>query len=215
MRGITIIGGGNSLHTGNDLGLVQEIKEIGKPAVQTYTVQVPGRNGLLNLTKGLTGRVMYNNRPLRFQYCGDGSHPHLLDLDALMSRYHGQTVRIIDDDYPEHYYEGEAAVSTVFGYGYLTITLSVNALPFRYKRERTVVTEEIKGDKTLVLGNEGMESIPTITVSGELTVTLNGITAVLSAGTYEDPRFMLYGGENTVQVSGTGTITFNWQEGAI
>ena len=98
MRGITIILNGESLHTGNDLDLVQEKKEIGKPTVQSYTVQVPGRNGLLNLTKALTGKVSYYNRTLSFQYFGSGSRAGLLELDAIMSRFHGETIRIIDDD---------------------------------------------------------------------------------------------------------------------
>ena len=64
MRGVLITVGEESFHTGNDLDLVQETKEISNPSVQTYTVQVPGRDGLLNLTKSLTGRVCYNNRKI-------------------------------------------------------------------------------------------------------------------------------------------------------
>lgn len=215
MRGITIILNDEWIHTGNDLDLVQEKKEIGKPKIQSYTAQVPGRNGLLNLTKGLTGKVSYYNRSLSFQYFGTGNRDRLLELDAYMSRYHGETIRIIDDDYPEHYYEGEASVSTVFKSNYITITVTVDAQPFRLKHNPTVYSHEINGTAKLYISNERIEAIPTITVTAETTITFNGVTMTLSAGTYTVESFELHSGVNILEVSGTGTITIEYQEGAI
>lgn len=215
MRGILIKLNGNELHTGNDLDLVQERKEIGKPVIQSYTVSVPGRNGLLNLTKGLTGKVAYDNRTLNFQYFGNGPRERLLYLDALFSKYHGETITIVDDDYPNHYYEGEASVSTVLSGNYITIALTVNALPFRYKSEVTKVSRTISGATTITLNNESVEVVPTITVTAETTVIFNGVSTVLNAGTHIVDAFELHAGENVIEVSGTGTITFEYREGAI
>lgn len=215
MRGIEIILNDEVVHTGDDLGLVQEVKEIGKPEIQSYSVKVPGRNGLLNLTKGLTGKVMYYNRPLKFQYFGSGSRAELLRLEALMLRYHGETVRIIDDDYPEHYYEGEVSVSTKFGVNYITISLSVDAQPFRLKNERTVYSQKINGDAVIYLDNESIDAVPTITVTAETEIIFKDMHAIVSAGTYVANDFMLHRGVNVFEVSGTGTITIEYQEGAI
>ena len=112
MRGITIIKDSNRIHTGDDLDLVQEVKEIDPPTIQSYFVEVPGRNGLLNLTKGLTGDVTYKNRSLKFQYLAIGKREDLLDIADLFNRYHGEIIKIIDDDTPDYYYEGEATVTT-------------------------------------------------------------------------------------------------------
>lgn len=215
MRGITIILDGKEIHTGNDLDLVQEVKTIGKPTVQSYTAQVPGRNGLLNLTKGLTGKVVYYNRSLKFQYFGDGARSRLLELDTYFSRYHGETIRIIDDDYPDHFYEGEASVSTVFNGNYITITLTVNAQPFRLKLKPTVYSRTINGAATLYLYNESIEAIPTITVTAETKIIFNGMETTIGAGTYVAENFALKTGANIFEVSGTGTITIEYQEGAI
>lgn len=215
MRGITIILNGEETHTGYDLDLVQEKKEIGKPTVQSYTVEVPGRNGLLNLTKGLTGKVAYYNRPLKFQYFGDGERSRLLEIDAIISRYHGETVRIIDDDYPNHFYEGEVTVETELRSNYITVTLEVDAQPFRLKREKTVYTSTINGDTMISLVNESIEAIPTITVTADTKITFNGVVVSLGAGTYVDEKLALQAGFNTFKVSGTGNITFEYQEGAI
>lgn len=216
MRGITIIFNGEEIHTGDDLDLVQEKKTIEKPAIQSHTVQVPGRNGLLNLTKGLTGKVTYYNRTLSFQYFGSGDREHLLELEDFMSKYHGQTIRIIDDDRPGHYYEGEASVSTVLNHGYITITLTVDAQPFRLKTEPTILTRTIS-DATIkvYLENESIEAIPTITVTGNITLVLNGAEVSLGTGTYALESIVLLAGVNVVTVSGSGTVIFEYQEGAI
>lgn len=215
MRGISIILNGETVHTGNDLGLVQEKKEIGKPEIQSHTVEVPGRNGLLNLTKSLTGKVAYTNRKLEFQYFGDGSRAELLRLDDVFSQYHGETVRIIDDDRPSYYYEGEMSVSTEIHGNYITIELEVDAQPFRYKRNRTVVHRAISGDAEIVVPNESIEAIPIITITGEMSIEFNGLNEKLSAGSYTSESFVLRKGENVFTVSGVGDITFEYQEGAI
>lgn len=215
MRGIKIILNGNEIHTGNDLDLVQEKKDIGKPTVQSYTAQVPGRNGLLNLTKGLTGKVTYGNRTLSFQYFGTGTRAYLLSLDEAFSRYHGETIRIIDDDYPNYYYEGEASVGSVINGNYITITLTVNAQPFRFKNNKTSRSQNISGSATITLSNEGVEAIPTITVTAETKITFNGVSVTLSAGTYTINDFGLRQGNNVFTVSGSGKITIEYQEGAI
>lgn len=215
MRGITIILDGIPVHTGNELDLVQEKKEIEKPDVQSHTVEVPGRNGLLNLTKALTGKVVYSNRKMTYRYFGSGSRAELLALDEAMTRYHGETIRIIDDDYPDHFYEGEAIVSTDFKSNYVIITLTVNAQPFRLKLNRTSYSKKLSGKTTISLENEYIEAIPTITVTAETSITFNGTTLTLNAGTYVAEAFVLHRGVNTLTVSGTGTITFDYQEGAI
>lgn len=215
MRGITIILNDEEIHTGDDLDLVQEKKDIGKPKVQTYTVQVPGRNGLLNLTKSLTGKVTYYNRSLSFQYFGTGDRDRLLELDTIMSRFHGQTIRIVDDDYPDYYYEGEASVSVVYNRNYITISLTVDAQPFRLKLSSTIFSRTFDGSATLYVHNESIEVIPVITVTAETAITFNGTTVSLSAGSYTVETFELRKGVNIFNVYGTGTITFEYQEGAI
>lgn len=215
MRGITIIFNNERVHTGINLDLVQEKKEIGKPTIQTFTAQVPGRDGLINLTRSLTGKVNFYNRSMSFQYFGTGTRKELLALDALFSRYHGQTIQIIDDDYPDHYYEGEATVETVLNSNYITISLEVDAQPFRLKSSLTTYTREINGEVTVYLNNENIEAIPVIITTGEIAITFKGVTTNLSAGSYTIENLVLQAGVNTIKISGAATVTIQYQEGAI
>lgn len=215
MRGVKITYGNESIHTGNDLGLVQEIKKIGKPEIQTDTVAVPGRNGLLNLTKSLTGKVCYYNRQIELQYFGNGSRANLLELDSRFSKYHGQTIRIIDDDYPDFYFEGEVVVNTIIYPNYITIILVIDAQPYRLKNALTEVSTKVTSQGNVTVTNLFMPTIPTITVSASMSITFGSKKVTLSAGTYTIDEFELSAGNNTFLVSGSGTITFKYQEGAI
>lgn len=217
MRGITIILNDAWIHTGNDLDLVQEKKEIGKPTVQSFTVQVPGRNGVLNLTKGLTGKVTYYNRSLSFQYFGTGDRERLLYLDAYFGRFHGETIRIVDDDYPTHYYEGEATVGSEFSKSgnYITITLTLDAQPFRLKLKPTIYSTSVSGAAKVRLLNESIPVVPEITTTTNMTVRFGSLSHTFTPGTYTVENFELQRGVNDFSVFGTGIIVFKYQEGAI
>lgn len=216
MRGITIVLNGESVHTGNDLDLIQEVKEIGKPDIQSYTVEVPGRNGLLNLTKGLTGGVAFYNRTLKFRYFGTGTRAELLEIDTRMSYYHGETVQIIDDDYPNYYYEGEVSVDTELYGNYIIVNLTVDAQPFRYARNPLTVTKALNGTVSISLNNKARPVMPVITVNAETTIKVGDTTVRISAGTYVGTgALVLKRGYNTWTVTGNGTIEITYREEVI
>ena len=216
MRGITIILNNERIHTGKDWDLVQEKKEIGNPEIQSYLVQVPGRNGLLNLTKGLTGNVCYNNRPLSFQYFGTGTNSELLELIDTVNRYHGETIQIIDDDTPDYYYEGECSIDIDRKPNYVTITLEVDANPFKVKNNQTVLTVNLTSDvQSISTVNKGVPVMPLFTVSNTATISKDNATVTLSAGTYEVNDIEVKRGANIFDVSGNGTLTITYREAII
>lgn len=216
MRGITIIKDNDRIHTGDDLDLVQEVKEIGAPEIQSYLVEVPGRNGLLNLTKGLTGGVTYKNRSLKFQYLGTGSREDLLEVADLFNTYHGETVKIIDDDTPDYYYEGEVSVDTAWNNTLLTIVLEVNANPFRENLEFTTVSTALSTDsKDIVITNSGVRVSPTVEVSDTAKVMIGNNTYTLNTGKYVINDLELKTGSNTLTVSGSGVLTIQYREAKI
>lgn len=216
MRGIEIVKDNFKIHTGDDLGLVQEVKEIGNPTPQSYLVEVPGRNGLVNLTKGLTGNVTYSNRPLKFQYLTSGTYEEVEETIDLFNSLHGETFKVIDDDTPDYYYEGEATV-TVTRKGILTtITLELNANPFRERLELTNITTALTtADKTLVVNNYGVVVQPTIIVGNNAKIVYKGNTYTLSAGTYKISDVELKTGYNSFIVSGSGNLMIQYREAKI
>lgn len=216
MRGIEIIKDTFKIHTGDDLGLVQEVKEIGNPTPQSYLVEVPGRNGLVNLTKGLTGNVMYSNRSLKFQYLASGTYEEVEETIDFFNSLHGETFKVIDDDTPEYYYEGEATVTVAHTGILVTITLELNANPFRERLDLTNTTTTLTtADKILVVNNYGVVVQPTFIVDNTAKIVYKGNTYTLSAGTYEISDVELKTGYNSFIVSGSGNLTIQFREAKI
>ena len=216
MRGIEIIKDDFKIHTGDDLGLIQEVKEIGNPTTQSYLVEVPGRNGLVNLTKGLTGNVTYSNRSLKFQYLASGAYNEVEETIDLFNSLHGETFKIIDDDTPEYYYEGEDTVKVAHKGILTTITLDINANPFRERLELTNITTTLTtADETLVVNNYGVVIQPTIIVDNTAKIVYKDNTYTLSAGTYKISDVELKTGYNSFVVSGSGNLTIQYREAKI
>ena len=55
--------------------------------------------------------------------------------------------------------------------------------------------------------------MPEITTTASMTIVFGGWSVSRSAGSFVIPELELIEGENTVTVTGTGAITFTWQEG--
>jgi len=75
------------------------------------------------------------------------------------------------------------------------------------------------GSATVTLTNTRMSVVPTITISAEMTIafTIGEVvyTINLSAGTHIVLSLVLIEGDTEVEITGTGSITFTYQKGAL
>ena len=55
-------------HTYDDWGLVCTRIEISDPEQKTYFVEIPGRDGVIDLSEALVGDVKYGNREIRMEF---------------------------------------------------------------------------------------------------------------------------------------------------
>ena len=212
MRGILI---NNSVHTGRDLNMIMTAKDIPLPAPQTVTVEIPGRNGLLDLSESLTGEISYKNRTIKFNFVGDGSRETVLYLIERMSEYHGQYITVTTDDYPGWYYTGRADLA-YSDKGYLVeFTLTIDAQPFRFALIPKTYTVEAPDAQIVKVNNEGRAVVPIIITTDETTVIYGDNTVQLSAGTYEADSFKVSHGYNEFTFTSDGTVTITYIERAI
>ena len=212
MRGILI---NNSVHTGNKLGLVMTAKSLPAPTVKKDMVEIPGRNGALDMTEALTGVPTYNNRSLSFSFVGDGSRAKVLELIDTLLLYHGQHITIVVDDLEGWTYEGRAEVSYVDHYHYVEFELVVDAQPFRYSAEQKQYSVSGVTSRSLVMENTGFAVVPTVKVTASTTIKIGTDTYTISSGTYEDERLVLSNGNNTWVITSTGTVTITFREAKI
>lgn len=212
MRGILI---NNLIHTGNDLDLVMTAKDLPAPKLQSQKVEIPGRNGALDMSEFLTGEPTYDNRTLSFSFFGNGSRDTVLYLINTMLEYHGRYITIVVDDMENWYYEGRVEVAYSDKCHYVEFTLTVDAQPFRQALEPRVYTFTNVTSKEIILENEGVRILPTVTVTADTEIVSGETTYSLSAGTYEPDQLLLATGENIWTVTTTGTITISYREAKI
>lgn len=201
--------------TKSDYGFMVAPYMLPMPAIQTNYVEIPGRDGSLDLTEGF-GRVRYSDRSLALTLYALGSY------DAAVSEFindvHGRRMQLVFGKDSDFYYVGRISVDGLEKRdGYCAITVNVTAEPYKYKRDLTIVS--ITGDGDVLLHNLNMPVVPqiTATASANLSYTSGGASAhsAIAAGTHSIPSLILEVGVNVVGVATTGIVTFQYREGAL
>lgn len=205
--------GGENIHSANDLNVILTSKTFTKPEPQIYTVEVPGRNGLLDLTEGLMGRVAYNNGTITLTFVAPGKVNDTITIIDYFNKLHGQEVELIDDDFSSYKYKGRCSISIENQFNYQSITATIDAYPFMQSLETKVSTTVISStSKTISIENKGLHVIPKIEVSANAKIVFNDTTMELSNGTYVLSEFELVPGTNVFKVSGSGTFKVSFNE---
>lgn len=209
MKGVTF----GNYHSYNDFSLILSSKEIGTPSPKTETIDIPGGDGVIDLTD-FFGEVKYNNRKLSFEFSTIVPQSEFMNLfSEVQNALHGQKMQIILDDDSEWYYVGRVTVSEWKADKNIgKLTIDCDCEPYKTKLEKTVVFVEVSGERTVILPNSNKTVVPTIDITGEISLTYGTNFYTLSAGRYDLPAVRLAKGDNTILLSGTGTASFTYGE---
>lgn len=227
----------NGKHTYTDYGLyVTNTNPVEPPEVKAEYIEVPGRNGQIDLTEALTGYTVYNNRQIVLEL---GGRKRSQDWPGFMSNFlndlHGKSVKVIFDNDPSYYYQGRATVESDYEKGneIARFTLTINAEPYKYSNQSTTEPwlwdpfsfvdgviryyNQLQVDGTAqiqVLGSE-MPVIPVFTTSAAMQVQFNGKTYDLTAGNNKIYDIVLMNQAYTLTFTGTGTVSINYKAGRL
>lgn len=213
MKGITF----GDYHSFNDLHLILKSKEIGSPSVKTMKIDVEGADGTLDLTD-FFGEPKYEDVKHKFEFSTVVPKAEFLSLfSTVKNALHGKKMRIILDDDPLFYYLGRLSVSGFTNDKTIgNVSIEAKCEPYKYKLAKTVVTRAVNGTESIALVNSRKRAVPEVTIQaeGSLNMVFN-VSNVwdLGSGSYTLPELELAEGTNNVTVTGTGNITFTWQEG--
>lgn len=209
MLGITF----GSKHSYNDWGLFLEDTKVTPPAPKRYLVDVPARNGTLDLTAELTPTMRYQARQLQFRFrvkSGDWSTL----LSQIYGDVHGKTLDVISDLDPNWHWHGCVTVNDFSSdkrTGVLMINVDVD--PFKLANSASVYTKS--GSGAITCSVDRMEVNPTITVTTASTITFGDISVALDAGSHIVNAIVFTSGTNTLTVAGTGTTTVTYTNGRL
>lgn len=203
-------------HSFYDMGLwLTRYPDISPPTPKTKFVDVPGKDGALNLSRALTGFINYNRRTIQMEFAILAPRMMWPDIHSdIMDQLHGQEMSIILDDDPEYCYTGTIAVSG-FDPQKVTsgVTITADIEPYKTRLTDTTRSFTVSGSLTAILSVERMPTAPKITASSDMAMTFGGVTYSLTAGVNEFPDVIMRSGDNTFVFTGDGSVTFEYREG--
>lgn len=204
-------------HTWEDFQMYLKETYIGEAIEKAMETDIPGRDGDLNLSN-FFGYPVYQNRMLRFEFeAEDGGYPGYYTLSSqLKNALQGEEKKIIQDEDNEFYWIGKASVDVQKKNSIISsvvITCSVN--PYKYKRNKTVVSKRISGQEEINCINIQKRVVPVITADSEFRLIMDNVSVAVPAGTTIVPDLLLKSGDNFILCNGNGTISFEYQEGSL
>lgn len=201
----------------DDWNIVLTKAEIPLPTPKTSIVDIKGADGVIDLTEALTGDVQYNNRPIKltFEMMDDTDYYNL--ISEISNYLHGQRITFNLSNDEDYYYAGRATINQwecVKRKG--KIVISVDCEPYKYAVIETIKKVQVSNQtKTVTLSNSRKRVCPMLNVTGTITLTINGVDYELAEGKQQLVNFILVEGNNAIKISGNGTITITYRQGAL
>lgn len=211
-----------NIHSFYDLNLILSKVEIPPAKPKTNYIDIPGGDGSVDLTEA-HGEVKYNDRDCKFTFtmnpAGNLSEAAFEEKKTEVSNaLNGKEFRITLDKDEEFYYLGRCEVNEYLSNKRVRqIVVTAKVKPYKFKQNVTVVICELSNEQKTVNINNGRKTVvPEITCTDDNAMVVFGSTSYsLAAGTHKILDIQFKEGNNQLKLSGTGTITFAWQEGEL
>lgn len=236
MDGVTF----GTKHSYRDWGLLLKSRPvISPPSPKTVYVDIPGSDGVIDLTESLTGDVKFDNRTIKCEFVVLDARNRWSDIySEIMDYLHGQRMKVRLDEDPTYYYEGRLQVNE-WKSDKVTSTITIEGDVEPYKMEMFSSLEdwewdsfnfetgiirdykEIRVDESLTFTIEGRRRsvVPSFTVVSDdgsgLQVRFNGTTYDLPDGTSRVLNIVIKNGTNTLYFTGNGTVSIDYRGGRL
>lgn len=227
----------NTKHTYDDFGLILSSYTISEPEPKTEQADVPGMDGILDLTESL-GAVRYKNRTIKmvFSVPVETVNTFKVLVSSFANFMHGKMMKIIMDDEKDWYYQGRCTITDVAREKAVgKITVSCDVYPYKYDVAVNengdwlwdpfsfvdgVIypgTKTISGSVKVNLPNSQKEVVPTFVCSTAMTAIFNGTTYNLEEGINKNYDIVLSQGDNYVifNCNGSGTVKIIYKGGSL
>lgn len=201
---------------------------VNPPKVKTNYIEVPGADGVLDVSSAFTGQILYSNRQGTWEFRVDPKFMNWTEIYSLiMKDVHGNFVKVILEDDPEYYYEGRLFVNQwLSDKDNSTITIEYNLAPYKkyklsdrrwiwdtFNFETGLVREYrnivVNKEHTINVIGDRMSCIPTITVSDDMKLIYENKEYKLSRGVNIIEKIVIKNGENPMKFMGNGIVSID------
>ena len=213
-NGVTIKVGSSTYHSFANFGLaIGNTDYISEPEYEDIYVDIPGRQGFLDLSEVIAGRPVYHSREISIEFGGVKANPNDWDaaISDLRNKFHGKVVQLIFDNDTGYYWTGRAEINDFEHERQLgTFKFEIpSASPFKYSVDIVPNLANISLSstaRTISIPVTGMpvnpEFVLTNTGTSTVTIVANGITKTVNAvGTYRWPDIWF---ETTTNITAKG-----------
>lgn len=216
-----------SVHSYRDWGVSWNGQSNTPPESMRALVEVPYRNGVLDVTGALTNKIFYKTRTLTLEFIADGntiSWPKL--RSKILSDIHGRALHVTLDSDPDFYWDAYHCEVSDFNAeeGLLSFSVECEVFPYKLKQNltsQTFIISDVNVSK--VFSNSRMEVNPTIFNAQEVQVKFTDSsgtisTIVMSPGTHVFDNIEFVKGDNTLifsKVSANASVTVSYREGEL
>lgn len=214
---------------------------VSQPGIATNLVTIPGRDGSIDLTELVRNRPIYGDRSGSFDFIVDNDHENWEVIRwKIVSTLHGKRMKMVLEDDPGYYWEGRFSVGDwETGPWYSTITISYVVGPYKFKIDSSdsydiiwdlfdfendydyyaalhnIVLNNSTYTATIIGRDYPFPVSATLTTNGEVTASFGGVTKTLTPNAPYAELGRAAQGENTLTVSGTGTVSISFQGGML
>lgn len=189
---------------------------LNPPEPKLYTIDIPGGNGVIDLTESLSGDVVYNNREQEFTF----KCIYPLDFENTKTRLsnflHGRHFNYKLTWDPEYTYKGRFSVSSYSHIGLAKgqlgeIVVRVTADPYKYLPDKVYRINGAGG--AMYRMYSGRKPVRPIISSTRATyLTYNGVTVQVGVGTFRLNKFLFKEGPNDIYVNTYKITATKWSD---
>lgn len=202
MTGELVIGGkGMETHFGLRMLSAMELKP---PEPKVYTVDIPGGDGVIDLTEAVSGDTSYSNRVQAFEFDAFGDFE--LAKMMLSSYLHGKAFDYTIPGDPGYVYRGRWSVDSYeeIRAGRGRIRLVVDAEPYKSGGMRTHEVDAQAGAHLVLKPGRGRVQ-PVFESKMPIHVMAEGVDVTLPAGSHTAVGLTICNGDSEVYVNTGGT----------
>ena len=210
------------IHSFYGLNLVLSKVEISPAKPKTNYIDIPGGDGSVDMTEA-NGEVKFYDRDCKFTFtmnpAGDLSEEaYEAKKTEVSNALNGREFKITLDKDNGFYYLGRCEVNEYLSNKRVRqIVVTAKVRPYKFKKTVTVVIFQLSSAQKTVNVKNGRKSVcPTIECSNDnANIVFGNASFSLSAGTNKLLGIQFKEGNNELKLSGTGTVTFSFQEGEL
>lgn len=192
-------------------GMILKSFSAPPPQPKIYRESIDGADGDVDMSEW-AGEIRFASRVVEVVLRDMTGQKHQRFINLI----NGRRVKIRNSAMPGFYFSGRCEKTTVEASRRVTdVTMRFTCDPYRLASIPTVVSKAVTDTVTLMLSAEQKSVIPEITVDAQFTMDFDNRVYILPPGTYKLPSVVITKSMSECVLSGTGNVTFRWQDGVM